>query len=170
MLALVSQMSPVLEQIKEYDQEIWRLFESHPDSEAFNSLPGAGKQLAPRLLVVLGRRPRALRFRSQCSSIGGYFPRCLPERKLPKDPQAVRLRQDFPQHALPICLQSRLREPWALEYYQRKRAEGKSHSVATRTLAIIWVRIVHAVWAQSWTLRRFHFPCGQAGSNARKAA
>src|SRR5260221_144662 len=54
MLALVSQVAPLLEQIKEYDGEITRLFLSHPDSSLFASLPRAGKRLAPRLLAGWG--------------------------------------------------------------------------------------------------------------------
>jgi transposase len=38
------------------------------------------------------------------------------------------------------------KEAWALEYYQRKRREGKSHSVALRALANQWVRLIHAMW------------------------
>ena len=38
------------------------------------------------------------------------------------------------------------KEGWALEYYQRKRREGKSHSVAVRALANQWVRLIHAMW------------------------
>lgn len=43
--------------------------------------------------------------------------------------------------------QSTLREGWALRYYQHKRAEGKSHSMALRVLANGWVRIVRHVGA-----------------------
>jgi hypothetical protein len=42
--------------------------------------------------------------------------------------------------------QTTFREPWARAYYQRKRAEGKSHSMAVRALANVWVRVIHAVW------------------------
>ncbi|MGH2482324.1 MAG: IS110 family transposase, partial [Ktedonobacteraceae bacterium] len=42
--------------------------------------------------------------------------------------------------------QSTLQEAWAKEYYQRKRAEGKSHTVAVRSLANVWARILYAVW------------------------
>jgi hypothetical protein len=38
-------------------------------------------------------------------------------------------------------------EGWARCYYQRKRAEGKSHSMAVRALANGWVRIVRHVGA-----------------------
>ena len=42
--------------------------------------------------------------------------------------------------------QSTFQEPWAAAYYQRKRSEGKSHSMAVRALANGWVRIIHAAW------------------------
>ena len=42
--------------------------------------------------------------------------------------------------------QSTLSEPWALEYYQRKRLEGKSHTVAVRALANVWIRVIYAMW------------------------
>lgn len=42
--------------------------------------------------------------------------------------------------------QSTLSEAWALEYYQRKRKEGKSHSLAVRALANVWVRVIYAMW------------------------
>jgi hypothetical protein len=42
--------------------------------------------------------------------------------------------------------QSTLQEGWAREYYQRKRAEGKTHSMALRALANVWVRIIYRMW------------------------
>jgi transposase len=55
MLALVNQLSPPLDQIKAYGREIDSLLlKSHPDSEIFSSLPGAGKRLEPRLLAGWG--------------------------------------------------------------------------------------------------------------------
>jgi transposase len=46
MLALVSQLVPLVAQIAHYDKEIRRLFLSHEDNEVFSSLPRAGKRLA----------------------------------------------------------------------------------------------------------------------------
>ena len=54
LLALVDQLEPLLKQIAEYDKEIERLFLSHADSDLFQSLPGAGSRLAPRLLAEMG--------------------------------------------------------------------------------------------------------------------
>ena len=44
--------------------------------------------------------------------------------------------------------QSTQKEPWARAYYQRKRREGKSHSMAVRALANQWVRIIYAFWVK----------------------
>jgi transposase len=52
------------------------------------------------------------------------------------------LRNAFHQFAW----QSARLEPWALTYYQRKRQEGKTHTVAVRALANHWVRILFAAW------------------------
>ena len=42
--------------------------------------------------------------------------------------------------------QSTQQEAWARDYYQRKRAQGKTHSMALRALANVWVRIIYAMW------------------------
>ena len=39
-------------------------------------------------------------------------------------------------------------EPWAEAYYQRKRQEGKTHSMAVRALSNVWVRIIYALWSK----------------------
>ncbi len=54
MLALVSQLLPLIEQIAQYNKEIETLFLIHPDHELFESLPRAGQHLAPRLLAEIG--------------------------------------------------------------------------------------------------------------------
>ena len=36
-------------------------------------------------------------------------------------------------------------ELWTAAYYRRKRQEGKSHSMAVRALANVWVRIFYAM-------------------------
>ncbi len=51
------------------------------------------------------------------------------------------------QRPVPVRLAiDAFREPWAASYYQRKLAEGKTHSMALRALANIWVRIMYRMW------------------------
>jgi len=52
--ALIAQLQVLLPSIATFDAKIEELFESHPDAELFAALPGAGPQLAPRLLVAFG--------------------------------------------------------------------------------------------------------------------
>jgi hypothetical protein len=40
--------------IKEFDEQIEKLFNAHPDHFIFESFPGAGNKLAPRLLAIFG--------------------------------------------------------------------------------------------------------------------
>src|SRR5260370_15818205 len=42
--------------------------------------------------------------------------------------------------------QSTRQEAWALAYYQRKRAEGKTHSMAVRGLAHVLGGIIYTMW------------------------
>ncbi|WP_236064760.1 IS110 family transposase [Reticulibacter mediterranei] len=53
-LALIAQLLPLVEQIAIYDKDIEDLFLSHADSAIFESLPRAGRRLAPRLLAEIG--------------------------------------------------------------------------------------------------------------------
>jgi hypothetical protein len=52
-------------------------------------------------------------------------------------------------------------EPWAKDSYQRKRAHGKSHSVAVRALSKTWVRILYAMWDRHCPYERSIFEASQ---------
>jgi hypothetical protein len=55
-----------------------------------------------------------------------------------------------PRNALhQFAWQTTRSETWALQYYQRKRKEGKSHTVAVRAEALVWVRVIYAMWHKS---------------------
>src|SRR5207302_10301527 len=60
-------------------------------------------------------------------------------------------------------------EPWARQYYERKRAEGKSHTVAVRALANVWVRIIFAMWRHHQCYQTATFEQAQQ-QHARKVA
>jgi len=73
-LALIAQLLPLLEQIATYDQEIERLFLSHPDHEILQSLPGAGKRLAPRMLAEVGDDASRYESAASLQALGGTSP------------------------------------------------------------------------------------------------
>jgi hypothetical protein len=49
-------------------------------------------------------------------------------------------------HSLNLLGLWTFQEPWAEASYQRKRKEGKTHSMAVRALSNVWVRIIYALW------------------------
>ena len=146
MLALVGQLQPLLGQIAAYDQEIERLFLMHADSQLFTSLPGAAKRLAPRLLAEWGDdRTRY----SDCTSVqalAGTAPVAYQSGTYAKAHTRYACLKPLRNALQQFAWQSTKLETWARAYYERKRAAGKSHSMAIRCLANVWVRIIYAMW------------------------
>lgn len=146
MLALVAQLEPLLTQIEEYDKEIERLFLSHADSELFLSLPGAGARLAPRLLAEMGDDRDRYASASSLQALAGTSPVLYQSGMYQKAHRRLGCIKPWRNALFQFADRSRRWEPWAEEYYQRKRAEGKSYTVAVRALANSWARILFAVW------------------------
>lgn len=160
-LALVEQLLPLVKQIAEYDKAITALFLIHADSQIFASLPGAGKRLAPRLLAEWGEdRSRYAETRS-IQALAGTCP--VPWKSGEYATVHMRFACLKPlRNALhQFAWLSTQQEPWAQAYYQRKSAEGKSHSMAVRALANIWVRIIFAMWQQHQLYQRATFEDAQ---------
>jgi transposase len=146
MLALVDQLEPLLKQIAAYDKEIKRLFLTHEDLELFQSLPRAGQRLAPRRLAELGDDRARYESASSLQALAGTSPVLFQSGTYPKAHRRLGCIKPW-RNAMPqFAWQSTHSEAWAKEYYQRKRTEGKSHTVAVRALANVWARILYAVW------------------------
>src|SRR5260221_5461913 len=145
MLALVDQMEPLLKHIADYDNEIERLFLRHADSELFQALPGAGARLAPRLLAEMGDDRSRYQSASSLQALAGTSPVLFQSGAYQKAHRRLGCIKPWRNALQQFAWQSTLQETWAKEYYQRKRAEGKSHTVALRALANVWARILYAV-------------------------
>jgi len=146
MLALVSQLLPLVEQITAYDKEITRLFLSHPDRETFSSLPGAAKRLAPRLLAGWGDDRTRYSDAASIQALAGTSPVPYESGNYSKVHKRYACIKPLRNALHQFAWESTRQEAWALEYYRRKRQEGKSHSMAIRALANVWVRIIFAMW------------------------
>jgi transposase len=157
LLVLIGQLLPLLEQIAAYDKDIEALFLTHADSQIFESLPRAGKRLAPRLLAEWGDdRARYTDARS-LQALAGTAPVLYQSGNYQKAHRRSACLKPLRNALYLFAWQSTQSEPWALEYYQRKRAEGKSHSVAVRALSNVWVRILYAMWLTSTPYDRAAF-------------
>jgi transposase len=149
MLALVAQLLPLVEQIAEYEKVIQQLFLSHADSEIFESLPRAGKRLAPRLLAEIGEERKRYAGAASLQALAGTSPVIFQSGTYTRIHRRHACNKPLRNTLHQFAWQTTQSEPWALEYYQRKRKEGKSHSVAVRALANVWVRVIYAMWQKS---------------------
>ncbi|GHP00322.1 IS110 family transposase [Reticulibacter mediterranei] len=169
MLALVAQLLPLVEQIALYDEEIGQLFLSHADSEIFSSLPRAGKRLAPRLLAEIGDDRKRYANATRLQALAGTSPVIFQSGTYTRIHRRHACIKPLRNALHQFAWQSTLSEPWALEYYQRKRKEGKSHSVAVRALSNVWVRLIHAMWFKQECYQAATFETARL-EHARRAA
>ncbi|RJX18183.1 MAG: IS110 family transposase [Ammonifex sp.] len=146
LLATIAQLEPILAQIKAYDKEITRLFESHPDRLIFAGLPGDGPRLSPRLLAGWGEDRGRYENAAVIQALAGTSPVLYQTGKI----RFVRYRRaclKFLRRALQLYAFQTIRlVPWARDYYKRKRDSGKKHHEALRALANVWVKIIFAMW------------------------
>lgn len=169
MLSLVRQLLPLIEDIKSYDKEIHTLFLKHPDHELWQSLPRAALRLAPRLLAEWGDdRSRYLDAQS-VQELAGTAPVPFQSGNFAKAHKRFACLKPLRNALHQFAWQTTRSEPWAATYYQRKRAEGKSHSMAVRALANVWVRIIFRLWQDETGYQRAIFEAAQV-THAKRAA
>ena len=146
MLALVAQLRTVLAAIDRFDREIATVAGTLPDYTLFQGLPGAGPQLAPRLLAAFGEQRDRFQGADELQKYAGIAP--VTERSGKKSWVHWRwqcpkfLRQTFVEWAAQTINKSF----WAGAYYRQQRAKGSSHQAAVRALAFKWIRILYRCW------------------------
>jgi hypothetical protein len=146
MLSLVKQLLVVIQEIASYDKVIRPLFLTHNDQELWSSLPGAGKRLAPRLLAEWGDDRSRYADGNSVQALAGTAPVPFQSGNYAKAHKRFACSKPLRKALHQFAWQSTLHEGWARDYYQRKRAEGKTHSMALRALANVWVRIIYRMW------------------------
>jgi transposase len=132
--------------LDKYRTRIEDLFGSHPDQELFDSLPGAGEKLAPRLLAELGDNRDRFDSAEGLQCHAGTAPVTYQSGQFRK----VRCRwacQRVLRHTVHLWAHlSRKKCPWADAYYRQKRQEGKTHACALRCLGQRWLKILWKMW------------------------
>lgn len=148
MLTILSQLEPLIENIKAYDKEIQKLFTQHSDSRIFVSLPRAGERLAPRMLAEWGDDRSRFESASVVQAMAGTSPVLYQSGKFCYARQRKSCIKSFRRlmHQFAFQSISQYGVPWARDYYDSKRKQGKKHHEAVRQLANVWVRIIYALW------------------------
>lgn len=146
MRALVAQLHLVMQQIAEYDREIAHLFAAHSDAALFATVPGSGKRLGPRLLAEWGEDRHRYPTAASLQAVAGTAPVIFQSGAY----RSIRMRsaccKPLRNVLFQVARESVQKEAWAKRYYERKRQEGKTYTMAVRALANQWVRILYAVW------------------------
>jgi len=132
--------------IADLDRKIEEAAAAHPDFFIFESLPGAGAVLAPRLLATFGSQRERYASAEEVQTYSGIAP--VMKRSGKKKWVHFRwacpkfVRQSFHEWAGHSIAHSQ----WARSYYQQQRERGKGHHAAVRGLAFKWIRIVFRCW------------------------
>lgn len=132
--------------IEDFDLKIATLFMGHEDAFIFESLPGAGDAMAPRMMCAFGSNRELFKTAGEVQNYGGISP----VRISSGTSHIVKwrfgcsrfLRQTFIEYAK-ASLGSSM---WAAAYYHMQIARGKSHQAAVRSLAFKWIRIIFRCW------------------------
>ena len=146
---LVRLIATLREGVHELDREIERAAAAHPDFAIFDSFPGAGSVLAPRLLAAFGSHRDRYSSVVELQAFSGIAP--VTQRSGKSEWVHFRwacpkfLRQTFHEwaaHSIPYSV-------WARAYYQQQIAKGNDHHAAVRSLAFKWIRIAFRCWKDS---------------------
>jgi transposase len=147
-MAIVAQLRTLEKLLKDYRQRIEQAFADHPDSGIFNSLPGGGTKLAPRLLGELGANREVFESAESLQRYAGTAPvtrksgktRCVFVRRMCNKVlrATVHLWAD----------ESRRSCAWADAYYRQKKSQGAGHAQAIRCLGQRWLKIIWRMWQE----------------------
>lgn len=143
---LAGQLKHLIDAIQQLDKEIAQRYKSMEDRKIFDSFPGAGPQLAPRLLVAFGGNRQRFKTAAELQQYSGIAP--VIERSGKKS--WTHWRYSCPKFTRQTFVEwagQSVRFPfWAMAYYYQQISRGKSHNMAIRALAFKWIRIAFRCW------------------------
>jgi transposase len=154
---ICKQLRLVVSSIKHYHQQIHQVFATHEDHDLFDSLPGAGSVLAPRLLATLGSQRDRFAHHKHLQSSSAIAPvtkrsggKCHIHRRY----LCSRFeRQSWHEYANESILHCR----WAAAFYWQQREKGSPHHTAVRALAYKWQRVIWRCWQDHCPYNDAHY-------------
>lgn len=133
--------------VQTYDEEIQSCYEQHHQKALFDSFPGAGKVLAPRLASALNAYTDYCHNAQDLAVYSGV----APIRKKSGKSCSIHKRLHIPaflhQTMIEFAQWSLRYSKWAAVYYSyRKDILKQSHNSILRSLAFKWIRILFKCW------------------------
>lgn len=142
---LAEQIMAIDADLAQLDKEIEERFERHPDAPILVSMPGFGVVLAATFLANTGGDLAAFENVDRLASVAGLAPAPRDSGRISGNHHRPRR---FNRRLMRTCylaaLSSLKSSPASRAYYERKRAEGKSHKQALIALAR---RRINTIWA-----------------------
>jgi transposase len=142
---LAEQITVIDAQIAQLDEQIGERFGQHPDAPILLSMPGFGTVLAATFLANTGGDLRAFQTVDRLASVAGLAPAPRDSGRISGNHHRPRR---FNRRLMRTCylaaLSSLKNSPASRAFYERKRAEGKSHKQALIALAR---RRINTLWA-----------------------
>jgi len=146
-VTLVRLLRTLEQQLTEYRARITATFGQHPDHDLFDSLPGAGDKLAPRLLAEIGAERTRFDSAYGLQCVAGTAPITV-QTGNGKGHQHIRHAcNDILRTTIHLWADHSRKEcAWAQIYYEQHKKKGQSHACALRCLGQRWLKIIWKMW------------------------
>jgi transposase len=152
-LALVSALKPLVEQIRLLTSQIAGAIRSHDDGQIFLSLFRDPKSVvtAAELLAEIGDNRARHPSSASLEAIAGQAPVAVQSGKKKVACFRWACNKNLRNAVGVLADSSRKHNPWAADIYQRARARGHDHPHAIRILGRAWLRIIWRLWQDKTT-------------------
>lgn len=144
--AFVDQISLLNEHIQGFDEQIRNAFQESQDAELFQSFPGAGAALAPRLLAIFGSNRERWSSAEEVQKYSGIAPvvvqsgkKCKTQRRYARPRFDHQTFVEFARCSKQYC-------SWAAGFHAMKKSQGMGENAILRALAFKWIRIMYVCW------------------------
>lgn len=144
--ALAVQVRRIQASIAHFDQLIADLAAQHEDIRIFQSLPGAGAALAPRLLAFFGSDRSRYQDAASLQKHSGVAPLTKQSGKTRFVHRRYACNKFWRQTFVEWAAQTVMKSLWAKAYYQQQKLKGHRHQSILRSLAFKWQRILFRCW------------------------
>jgi transposase len=142
----INQLRCFAEAIEKFEKRIRELYADYPDRDLFDSFPGAGPVLAPRLAVAWGLERSRYQSADEVLRFSGVAPVTEASGKSKWVHRSYARPKFLHQTFVEYAKQSVVQSTWAKAYYADRKRLNHSRNDILRSLAFKWIRIMYRCW------------------------
>jgi transposase len=144
--AYLATLHTITRQIEALAQQIAENLTVHPDREVFTTLPKAGTVRAARLLAEIGDARGRFPTAASLACLAGVAPSTRESGKARVVAFRWAVDKQLRDAVCDFAGDSRQKNLWAADLYNRARSRGHDHPHAVRILARAWLDIIWKCW------------------------